>query len=284
MAILRQGGAPIFLDMTADYYAPNLDILKDAVERHRVQGVMWVHIGGLIVPDFPEVAEYCRAQGLFLIEDCAHAHGSMIGGRKAGSLADGGAFSFFPTKVMTTIEGGMITTNDRDLADLARSLRNQGKRDGDYGGLHYDPGSSLRMAEISARMGLTMLAKLDQMVDRRSRAAAIVGEMLDRAGIAYCHTDHMDRASTYKLIVKAASAAQAAAAKARLEAAGIRCGGGVYEVPCHLHPVFAGVPRSAAELVTTTTWCPRQVCPPITSSTSEDDARRIGSALVQALG
>lgn len=283
-AIMRTGGEPVFMDMTADYFVPDLDILKDVVKRHEVSGVMWVHIGGIIAPDFPEVVDYCRSKGLFLIEDAAHAHGSAIGGVKAGALADGGAFSFFPTKVMTTMEGGMITTNDKAVADLARSMRNQGKRDGDFGGLHYDLGGSFRISEIAARVGLVMLAKLDAMVTRRMQAAAIVAKALDCIGVSYCRTDHMDRASSYKFIVKVKEGQSADAVKTRLKNEGVICGGGVYDIPCHLHPVFKDVPRDENELKVTTEWCPRQVCPPITSGTTEADAARIADSLVRALG
>ncbi len=133
VTIIRAGATPVYMDMTAEYFAPNLEILKSTVERYDVHGVMWVHIGGVVAPDFPEVVEYCRKKKLFLVEDAAHAHGSEMSGIKAGAFADAGAFSFFPTKVMTTMEGGMIVTDSAEHAALARSLRNQGKRDGDYG-------------------------------------------------------------------------------------------------------------------------------------------------------
>lgn len=83
--------------------------------------------------------EFCRHQGLFILEDAAHAHGSQLGGVKSGNLADASAFSFFPTKVMTTCEGGMITTNSDEEDYLARSFRNQGKRGMSYGSLHHSP-------------------------------------------------------------------------------------------------------------------------------------------------
>ena len=110
MAILKAGGQPVYMDMTKEYFAPSLDILEATFRDHKIEGVMWVHIGGIIAPDFLEVAEFCKRHDLFLIEDAAHAHGSRIGGISAGNIGDGGAFSFFPTKVMTTMEGGMITT------------------------------------------------------------------------------------------------------------------------------------------------------------------------------
>ncbi len=133
-SILRAGGLVWYLDMAKTTFAPTLRMVQEAVERGSssksspIGGVLWVHIGGVVSPEFPEVVQYCRRKELFVLEDAAHAHGSQLGGIKVGNLADGGAFSFFPTKVMTTCEGGMITTNDDQEDYLARSFRNQGKR------------------------------------------------------------------------------------------------------------------------------------------------------------
>lgn len=278
-AIIRAGGDPVYMDMTEAYFVPDLDILKYTVEKYRVSGVLWVHIGGIINPDFLQVVEFCKSNDLFLIEDAAHAHGSAMGGVRAGAFADGGAFSFFPTKVMTTIEGGMITTDDEEVAAFARSMRNQGKRAGDYGGLHYDLGSSWRISEISACMGLVMLGKLDAMVGRRSAAAAKIAARLDQLGVGYCRTDHMDQASQYKFIVRLAEGQDFEDIKARLHDEDVACGGGVYEVPCHLHPVFQDIPFEKAELSVTETFCPRHICPPITSGTTMDDVEVINRAL-----
>ncbi|MEX0853083.1 MAG: DegT/DnrJ/EryC1/StrS aminotransferase family protein [Bauldia sp.] len=283
-AILRAGGQPVYMDMAEEYFSPGLAELGSVVAKHRVDGVLWVHIGGLIVPDFPAVVAFCRDRGLFLIEDAAHAHGSRLGGRSAGTFADGGAFSFFPTKVMTTIEGGMITTDSDSDAELARSFRNQGKRGAAYGGLHHDLGSSWRMSEVSAFIGLVQLAKLDRMVAARRRAVDIVSARLRGARIGYCDASHMDQASHYKFIVRLPEGVGAEEAKRKLAAEGIVCGGGVYEVPCHRQPVFAGIAYDEDALRVTETWCPRHICPPITSGTTPQDAERIAVALTEVLG
>jgi dTDP-4-amino-4,6-dideoxygalactose transaminase len=282
-AILRAGGEPVYMDMTAEYFAPNLDVLKYTVEKYGVQGVMWVHIGGIIVPEFFEVAEYCRSKRVFLIEDAAHAHGSWLGGKCAGTFADGGAFSFFPTKVMTTMEGGMITTDSQEHANLAKSFRNQGKRHGAYGGLHYDLGSSWRMSEISAYIGLVQLAKLDRMTATRQRAVDIVAGRLKKLNIGYCDTSHMEKASQYKFIIRLSDGLKADQVKKDLAALGIICGGGVYEIPCHLQPVFSDFPAAKDELRVTEAWCPRHICPPITSGTTTEDAERVGAALADVV-
>lgn len=283
-AIIRAGGTPVFMDMTADYFVPDLAILEETVDKHHVDGVMWVHIGGIIAPDFGGVVEYCNTRGIFLIEDAAHAHGSRMHGISAGNFAGGGAFSFFPTKVMTTMEGGMLTTNSQEEAELAKSFRNQGKRHAAYGGLHYDLGNSWRISEISAYLGLVQLAKLDDMVQIRARAAKELSETLDDIKVPYCGTAHMDQASQYKFIVRVPTVHSASAVKKELESRGVFCGGGVYEVPCHLQPVFADVACDKAALAVTEEWCPRHICPPITSGTTADASKRICSAFREVLG
>jgi perosamine synthetase len=283
-SIVHAGGTPVFIDMTADYFCPNLDILKAAHARHGFEGVMWVHSGGIIVPDFAEVAAWCRETGIFLVEDAAHAHGSVLGGKHAGTIADGGgAYSFFATKVMTTMEGGMLVTNNQDHADLAKSFRNQGKRHAAFGGLHYDMGSSWRISEIAAKMGSVQLAKLDKMVATRQAAVDIIAARLDQIGVKYCKTDHMDSASQYKFIIIIEPPHDPKAVKEKLAAQQIFCGGGVYEVPLHEQPVFQPYDFDPAELAVTSRYCPLQICPPITSGTTVEDAHRIAAALVEAL-
>lgn len=283
-AILRVGGRPVFMDMTPSYFVPDLEILKMTIRQYsNVAGVVWVHIGGIIAPDFEAVVEYCRSQGIFLIEDAAHAHGSKINGTKAGNLADGGAFSFFPTKVMTTIEGGMVTTNNQEEAALVKSFRNQGKRAASYGGMHYDLGNSWRISEIAAYIGLVQLAKLDSMIATRQRAVDQIVPVLLEQGIAFCDTSHMDQASQYKFIVRSPEGSSLDALKAKFLESGVVLGGGVYEVPCHLQPVFQEVACRREDLANAERFCPAHICPPITSGTTSEDVSKINATIVKEL-
>jgi len=283
-AIIRAGGHPVFMDMTPEYFVPNLEILKHTLEKHGdLAGVAWVHIGGVIAPDFEEITEYCKSKNIFLIEDGAHAHGSQLKGRKAGNFADGGAFSFFPTKVMTTMEGGMLTTNNEDHAALARSLRNQGKRGGDYGGLHSDLGNSWRMTELTSYMGLVQLAKLDSMLARRQAAVDGLLPVLNELGIDYVDISHMDQASNYKFIIKYALQEDINSIKGKFKDEEVALGGGVYEVPCHLQPVFKDIPCDREDVQTAEKYCPRHICPPITSGTTSRDVDQIARAIQKIL-
>lgn len=284
-AVLRVGGKVQYLDMDENTFAPSLQMVKDAVEKGgnpAISGVLWVHIGGVISPEFPEVVEYCHKNGLFVLEDTAHAHGSQINGLQAGNLGDGAAFSFFPTKIMTTFEGGMITLNDDEEDYIARSLRNQGKRGMDFGGLHTDFGNSTRISEIHAVLGRIQLAKLSDMIARRQRCYELITAPLREAGIRFVSTDHMDNASQYKLMVLLPEGKTAKEVKAALAEEDIFLGGTVYEIPCHLQPVFEGVCKGES-FPNAEYWCPRHICPPLTSGMTDEEAKIVGDALVRHL-
>ena len=288
-AVIRVGGYVKYLDMDKYTFAPTLQMVSDAIEASssseapEIAGVLWVHIGGVISPEFPEVVDYCRQKGLFILEDAAHAHGSQLNGVKAGNLADGAAFSFFPTKVMTTCEGGMVTTNDDEEDTITRSLRNQGKRGMDFGGLHTDFGDSSRITEINALLGLIQLRKLPQMLNKRQLAYEAITSTLDQAGIEYVSTRHMDTASQYKLMVHLPPDQKPEEIKQALAAEGVLLGGTVYELPCHRQPVFEGICADDNYPVADY-WCPNHICPPLTSGVTEEQAHFVGEALVRHLG
>lgn len=279
-AILHAGGQPVYMDMTRDFFVPDLEILKFTYDKNpELAGVLWVHIAGIIPPDFEEVAEFCKSKNLFLLEDCAHAHGSQLNSTKAGNFGDGGAYSFFTTKVMTTIEGGMITTNNPEDAAFVKSYRNQGKRGGNFGGLHQDLGNSWRLSEIEAYMGLVQLAKLDEMVGRRQHAVDALVPLLKEKNIDFCDTGHMQQASQYKFIMLYKGELSVDELKANFKEENVALGGGVYEVPCHLQPVFESVPFDENHVKVAHKFCPKHICPPITSGTTDSDIGKIKSAI-----
>jgi perosamine synthetase len=286
-SVIRAGGQVRYLDMDQKTFAPTLAMVRAAAEGRAaggtpVAGVLWVHIGGVVSPEFPDVVSYCRGRGLFILEDAAHAHGSKLAGVMSGNLADGAAFSFFPTKVMTTCEGGMITTNIDEEDYFARSFRNQGKRGVKFGGLHHDFGNSSRITELGALLGIIQLKKLPEMVRKRQAAYDIITRELDRVGVEYVSTRHMDAASQYKLIVLLPVGRCLDDVKRALGEQGVMAGGGVYELPCHRQPVFAGIGAGDA-FPGADRWCPNHLCPPLTSGMTEDDARFVGELLVKHL-
>src|SRR5258705_132663 len=115
MVVSLVGAQPIFTEIDPQTFAMDFE---DAWSRitERTRGAIVVHFGGFISPELPQFVKRMQESGRFVIEDAAHAPGAELNGRRAGSLADAGCFSFYPTKIMTTGEGGMLVTARDDVA------------------------------------------------------------------------------------------------------------------------------------------------------------------------
>ncbi|HXZ73126.1 MAG TPA: DegT/DnrJ/EryC1/StrS family aminotransferase, partial [Streptosporangiaceae bacterium] len=124
-AVLQAGARPVFADVDAGTFALNAATTAAALSP-RTAAVVAVHIGGLIPPQIDELRALCDGRGVALVEDAAHAHGATFDGRFAGSFGTAAAFSFYPTKVVTSGEGGMVLTGSEELAQEARIYRDQG--------------------------------------------------------------------------------------------------------------------------------------------------------------
>jgi dTDP-4-amino-4,6-dideoxygalactose transaminase len=276
-AVSRAGGVPRLADVRADTLALSPDTVEAAMTPSTA-AVVVVHIGGLVTPDIDAIAALCRQRGAALVEDAAHAHGCAYRGRAAGSFGTAGAFSFYPTKVMTGSEGGMILTADESLRDEALIYRDQGKA-GFLGGDHVRMGYAWRMSELSAAVGLVQLRRLDDFIATRRQAAAVYDAGL--AGIEgvdplpippSCATNY------YKYVALLAPGLDRAQVKKVLkEDHGVSLSGEVYAVPLHRQPVFAAVahgPLPVADDV-----CARQICLPIHSDMTGDEASYVVDSL-----
>src|SRR5947199_6775730 len=140
------------------------DFLPKA-ESRKPKAVFLVHIGGHIAFDSERIAGWCRDNGVFLIEDCAHAHGADWNGRRPGSFGDAGLWSFYATKTISTGEGGMLVSRHPELIEFARKFRNYGKPD--YG-VH---GLGLRMSEFGAALGLVQTERMAEIVAWKNKIA-----------------------------------------------------------------------------------------------------------------
>jgi perosamine synthetase len=179
-AVLATGARPVFADVSEDDF--NLDPARAAESiGERTRALLPVHLYGQAA-DMEAFAALARRHGLALIEDAAQAAGALFSGRKAGSFGTG-CFSFYATKNMTTGEGGMITTDDPELAARARLLRDHGQR---RRYVSETLGYNLRMTEVAAALGLAQLQKLDAFNERRRANARYLTERLSglRAGVA----------------------------------------------------------------------------------------------------
>jgi perosamine synthetase len=160
------GARPVFADVDDRTFTLDPASVEDLITP-KTRAVMGVHLFGQPF-DIPALSGICRDHDLLLIEDAAQAHGSTFRGQKAGSFGKLACFSFYATKNMTTGEGGMVTTDDAELADRIRLLINHGQKE-KY--LHTTLGYNYRMTDMGAAMGLVQLKKLDGMNARRTANA-----------------------------------------------------------------------------------------------------------------
>ena len=281
-AVVHAGGTPVFADMDAESFALSPETIKKVLTPD-VAGIVVVHIGGLVSARMPEIVALAREKGLWLVEDAAHAHGSSLDGVKAGAFGSAGSFSFYPTKVMTSGEGGMIVTNDDRLAEEAIIYRDQGKKSF-YENAHVRLGYNWRMSEPHAIIGLRHLSRLPAMTTDRQAAAAIYDEGLKGFRNLYpLHFPEGGVCNYYKYIAVLRDHRDRRELKSLLrEKYGVALSGEVYEDPLHKQPVFREY--AAGALPVAEDLCARHICLPVFSGMTADDARLVLTALAEVVG
>jgi perosamine synthetase len=174
-AVTYCGARAIFADCEPDTRCVSARTVEPLVTPRTV-GVVPVHLYGHPC-DVDELNALAGRRGLFVLEDAAEAHGALVRGRPAGSLGRAATFSFYGNKIMTTGEGGMVTTDDGDLAAQMRLLRGQGMDPTDR---YWFPvlGYNYRLTNLQAAVGLAQLARLDELVEKRRRLASWYREAL----------------------------------------------------------------------------------------------------------
>jgi perosamine synthetase len=166
---LYQGATPVF----ADIDPRTLNIDPDQVEARitrQTRALVSVDVFGQPGP-IEDLSSIATRRGLVLIEDACEAIGAERNGRRVGNQAEAAVFGFYPNKQMTTGEGGIVVTDDKDYAAIMRSLRNQGRDDDGTWMNHVRLGFNYRLDEMSAALGITQLSRLDTILDRRARVA-----------------------------------------------------------------------------------------------------------------
>lgn len=167
------GAKPVFIDID-ETYCLDVELLEASITPRTV-GILPVHLYGHPA-NLDRVLEIARNHGLWVIEDCAQAHGARVRGKRVGSMGVAGAFSFFPSKNLTVMgDGGCIMTNDTALANDLRMLRNHGRKS-KY--IHEVVGYNLRFNEIQAAIGRVELRNIDKLNEHRRRVAARYTERL----------------------------------------------------------------------------------------------------------
>ncbi|RIK41424.1 MAG: aminotransferase DegT [Chloroflexi bacterium] len=168
-AVAYCGATPVLVDMEPGYWQMDINQVADKITP-RTKAIVPVHIYGHPT-DMDPLLELAQRHGLIVVEDSAEAHGAEYKGRRCGGLGDAAGFSFYGNKIITTGEGGMVTTNNRDIARLAWNLRDHAFSTERHF-WHKYVGFNYRMTNLQAAVGLAQVEQLDHFVEQRRRNAA----------------------------------------------------------------------------------------------------------------
>lgn len=173
--ILYVNAKPVFADIDEKTFniSPNSIIEKIT---NKTKAIIPVHLYGQPC-DMKSIMEIAEDHHLMILEDACQAHGAEFDNKKVGSFGDAAAFSFYPTKNITTGEGGIITTNDKKIMEKAKIIRNHGQTQRYY---HEHLGYNLRMTDINAAIGIEQLKKLDKFNEKRIENAKYLSEKLSK--------------------------------------------------------------------------------------------------------
>ncbi len=171
--VLLTGAKPIFVDVNRDYWCLDPVKVKEAIT-DKTKVIIAVHLYGHPA-DMDQIIEAANENGLLVIEDAAEAHGAEYKNTRVGSMGDIGVFSFFGNKIITTGEGGMVVTNDDELADKIRLMRDHGMRPRYW---HVTIGFNYRMTNIQAAIGLAQLSKIKKLIAIKNKIAKIYSDIL----------------------------------------------------------------------------------------------------------
>ena len=285
VAIINQARV-VFCEVDNNFLLDFEDLKSKISER--TKAVIIVHFAGLIHPDIMQIREYLHSKNIILIEDAAHAHGAKIGEISSGNIGDFGCFSFYSTKIMTTGEGGMLTTNDDKLALLTNSIRNRGLDVEAGQEIFLNIGSNRRMSELQAILGLYQLKRLEEFVATRNKAAQIFRDVLkplEQEGILgfQYYPDTIRHAYWRFVIFLKTSGFDRENLRTILLEKGIKIDF-PYDPLLHLQPVFRNLygikdgflPRSEALART-------HFCLPMHALIKENDAQYIAEELIKAI-
>lgn len=229
-SVLHVGATPVFGDVLPDTF--NLDPHDVARQlTPRTRAILAVHYGGQPA-DMAELTDVARDAGVLLLEDAAEAHGASYRGRPVGGLGRAAMFSFTPTKNITTGEGGIITTDDGDLATRLRLLRNHGQTSLYQ---HAILGFNWRMSEMQAAIGVVQVSRLDDIIRRKRENAVVLGERLRQIRGVTPPEARPDREHVYMLYTALLDSKRDIVRDAML-AMGVEVR--LYFPPAHLQPLF----------------------------------------------
>jgi len=234
--IVHAGGTPVFVDIDRFACIDPADAARRITPR--TAGIVPVHLYGGAA-DLAGLRALAMAHNIWIVEDCCQAHGARFGERAVGSLGRAGCFSFYPSKNLTVFgDGGMVTTDDAEVAGRVRLLRDHGRTD-KY--THAVVGFNLRFNEIQAAVGRKQLALLEEFVSRRRAIARRYDAAFGRLSGIRCPAERPGTRMAYHLYpIRLPDQETRDRLRDHLKARGIESGVH-YPIPNHLQPAMAGM-------------------------------------------
>ncbi|KPJ56495.1 polysaccharide biosynthesis protein, partial [Parcubacteria bacterium DG_74_2] len=175
--ILYEKAKPVFVDINPQTLNIDFQRIEKAITK-KTKAILAVDVFGYPC-DWDELGKIAKKHKLFLIEDSAEALGSEYKGKKCGSFGDAGIFAFYPNKQIVTGEGGVVLTNNKKIADLCRSMANQGRKLENEKWLeHIRLGYNYRMPEVCAAMGIVQISRIQEILEKREKVAKMYNKKL----------------------------------------------------------------------------------------------------------
>ncbi|MFU8867657.1 DegT/DnrJ/EryC1/StrS family aminotransferase [Natronococcus sp.] len=275
-AIRLAGGTPVFADIDPETYALDPDAVERVLrDRKDVVGLLPVHLYGLPA-EMPALLDLAEDHDLFVLEDACQAHGARCEGGRVGSLGDAACFSFYPTKNMTTAEGGMITTDREDVADRAARYVNHGRGETGTGGYdHLELGHNFRLTDVAAAIGRAQLEQLPSFNRARREHAAAYDEALAELPLETPTEPPRYRHVYHQYTVRATDRDALAESLAdRSIDTGI-----YYDRPIHRQPAYESVSTAAATFPEAERAADEVLSLPVHPSLSAEDRRTVVEAV-----
>lgn len=271
IAVRNAGGILKLSDMEEDTFSICPEHLKRLITP-KTKAVILVHVGGIVSSRIKEIIKICKENNIVLIEDAAHAHGASRGEFVAGNIGDLACFSFFPTKVMTTGEGGMITTNNDKLFDSCLSLKNFGRKIDNIGICVNDFGNNFKVSEFTSLMGVLEIGRVNQRITRRQQLNKLYYDCLPNYDV---FNDESIVNSCYKTIVKTKKEVDYRALCLKND---ISLTGEVYKIPVHEQPLWRDK-FNPKEFPVTNYFSKHHICPPLYPELSEEQVIHVCKTL-----
>ncbi|MBL0389251.1 DegT/DnrJ/EryC1/StrS family aminotransferase [Tumebacillus sp. ITR2] len=233
--VLFERAKPVFVDIDEATY--NMDVSQiEAKITERTKAILPVHVFGQPA-NMTEIRRIADKYNLRIIEDSCEAIGAKWKGKSAGSLGDAGVFAFYPNKQLTTGEGGIVVTDDEELANLCFSLRNQGRGENGLWLDHVRLGYNYRMDELSAALGVAQMERVDEILSRRAKVADLYFEKLREVpGIILPQSVADADVSWFVYVIRFAEHLNRDEIMVSLSKEGIGCR--PYFTPIHLQPFY----------------------------------------------